>query len=122
MNIKDDKRDAEVLSAIDKMMQKGSLSKKDRESVKGWCSEYGVNKTFSGDRCYWDAAVEIAGMIIKGGSGVPEASNVTADGWVLVEEFRDHAGRAWRFGQTGGMSAGVLPQPVIDRYFKKAGE
>lgn len=122
MNIKDDMRAAEVLAAIDKMMQGGSLSKKSKETIKGWCSEYGVSKSFSGDRCYWEAVEEIYDRLIKDGAGVPEASNVTADGYVLVEQFRDFAGRAWMFGQMSGMVAGVLPESVVAKYFKKQGE
>ena len=122
MNVKEDKRAAEVLASIDKMMQGGCLSKKQKETIKGWCSEYGVHKSFSGDRCYWEAAEEIADRIIKGGSGVPEASNVTDDGYVLVEQFRDFAGRAWLFGQVQGRVAGVLPETVREKYFKKPGE
>jgi hypothetical protein len=119
MNMNEEKRAAEILAAIDKMMLDGNLSKKSKEMIKGWCSEYGVLKSFSGDRCYWEAAAEIADRLIKGGAGVPEASNVTADGYVLVEQFRDHAGRAWRFGHVSGMSASVLPETVVERYFRK---
>lgn len=122
MNIKEDTRAAEVLAAIDKMMQGSSLSKKSKETIKGWCSEYGVSKSFSGDRCYWEAVEEIYDRLIKGGAGVPEASNVTADGYELIEQFRDHTGRAWRFGCVSGMSASVLPETVIERYFRKGGE
>lgn len=123
MNINEDRRAAEVLASIDNMMQGGSLSKKSKETIKGWCSEYGVQKSFSGDRCYWEAVEEIYDRLIKGGGGgVPEASNVTADGYVLVEQFRDFAGRAWRFGCVSGMSASVLPEQVVAKYFKKQGE
>lgn len=121
MNIKEDKRAAEVIASIDKMMQGGSLSKKSKETIKGWCSEFGVLKSFSGDRCYWEAVEEIYDRLINGGACVPEASNVTDDGYVLIEQFRDFAGRAWRFGQMSGRVAGVLPETVVARYFKKQG-
>jgi hypothetical protein len=119
MNINEDKRPAEILASIDKMMIDGNLSKKSKETIKGWCSEYGVLKSFSGDRCYWEAVEEIADRLIKGGAGVPEASNVTADGYVLIEQFRDYTGRAWRFGHVSGMSASVLPETVVEMYFRK---
>lgn len=121
MNVKEDKRAAEVLASIDKMMQGGSLSKKQKETIKGWCSEYGVRKSFSGDRCYWEAAEEIADRIIRGGGGA-EGTNTTDDGYVLVEQFRDFAGRAWLFGQMQGRVAGALPESVVARYFKRDGE
>lgn len=121
MNVKEDKRAAEVLASIDKMMHGGSLSKKQKETIKGWCSEYGVRKSFSGDRCYWDAAEEIADRIIRGG-GDAEGTNTTDDGYVLVEQFRDFAGRAWLFGQMQGRVAGALPETVREKYFKKPGE
>lgn len=121
MNVKEDKRAAEVLASIDKMMHGGSLSKKQKETIKGWCSEYGVRKSFSGDRCYWEAAEEIADRIIRGG-GCAEGTNTTDDGYVLVEQFRDFAGRAWLFGQMQGRVAGVLPGSVVARYFKRDGE
>jgi hypothetical protein len=119
MNMNEEKRAAEILASIDKMMLDGNLSKKSKEMIKGWCSEYGVLKSFSGDRCYWEAAEEIADRLIKGGAGVPEASNVTADGYVLIEQFRDYTGRAWRFGHVSGMKASVLPETVVERYFRK---
>lgn len=121
MNVKEDQRAAEVLASIDKMMHGGSLSKKQKETIKGWCSEYGVRKSFSGDRCYWDAAEEIADRIIRGGGGA-EGTNTTDDGYVLVEQFRDFAGRAWLFGQMQGRVAGALPETVREKYFKKPGE
>lgn len=122
MNVKEDKRAAEVLAAIGKMMQGDSLTKKHKEIIKGWCSEYGVRKSFSGDRCYWEAVEEITDKIMIGGSGVPEASDVTDDGYVLTEQFRDFAGRAWMFGQMSGRVAGVLPESVLSRYFRKQGQ
>lgn len=122
MNIKKDIRAAEVIAAIEKMMQGGSLSKKSKETIKGWCSEFGVKKSFSGDRCYWEAVEEIYDRLIKCGAGVPEASNETADGYVLIEQFRDHTGRAWLFGQMSGRVASVLPESVVARYFRKGGE
>ena len=121
MNVKDDKRAAEVLASIDKMMQGGSLTKKQKETIKGWCSEYGVRRSFSGDRCYWEAAEEIADKIIRGGGGA-EGTNITDDGYVLVEQFRDFAGRAWLFGKMKGRVAGALPESVVARYFKRDAE